>query len=454
MIPRFETFAAIRYGFGLSPDIAQPDSIATMLARLGGPDVMAEKFPIVHFAQRAEEEAALGELRKARRENKPGADEANRKGHNLARDQLARELVVTMLRPMLSEDGFRERLVQFWADHFTVVAKSKGLRFVTTGYIEDAIRPNITGNFRTLLKAVELHPAMLIYLDQILSIGPNSEVGQRAKRGLNENLAREILELHTLGVGGAYRQEDVRQFAELLTGLSFNFRNGFKFRKAAAEPGAETVLGRSYGGGKPRIEDIELALDALAIHPDTARHLARKLVVHFISDSPDAGMVDDLARIFLAADGDLMALYEALLNHPLAWQGFGQKAKQPFDFMVSSLRAMAVTPAHLQALTPREIKIYLSAPMMTMGQPYQMPGGPNGWPEGFDDWITPQGLAARIEWALIIAQKLGADLDPAALANTALADAADAQLARLVGAAESKTEGVALVLASPEFNRR
>jgi len=454
MTPRFQTFAAIRYGYGLSPDVAAPDSVQEMLTLLAGPDEMATRFPIAHFPQRAEQERVLGELRKARRKKRPGAEAANRKAHKAARKELGRELVQTLLRPAKARDAFRERLVRFWADHFTVSARSKGLRFVTTAYIEDAIRPNITGNFRDLLRAVELHPAMLVYLDQILSIGPNSQIGKRAGRGLNENLAREILELHTLGVGGAYGQTDVRQFAELLTGLNYNFRTGFKFRAKAAEPGAEILLGQSYGGGKPRLSDITSALDALALHPDTAHHLAHKLVVHFISDTPDEALVKAIAAAYLAHDGDLMVAYTTMLEHPAAWLNFGEKAKRPFDFMASSLRAMGIPAARLQALKPQQVKLYLAAPMQTMGQPYQLAPGPNGWPEAFDQWITPQGLAARIEWALILTSAFGGTLDPRAFVRTALADAADDRMEYLVAIAESKSEGLALVLASPDFNRR
>jgi len=454
MTPPFSTFAAIRFGFGLSPNVAAPRNVGEMLRRLRGPDLSAAEFPIAGFEPRRRETAALGELRKARRAETAGAEAAYKAATLVAVGELAADLVSTVNRILVSPDGFRERLVQFWSDHFSVDSSGKGLRYVTLGYVEDAIRPNITGNFRDLLAAVELHPAMLVYLDQILSIGPSSKIGLQAGRGLNENLAREILELHTLGVGGAYDQTDVRQFAELLTGLDFNFRNGFRFRAGTAEPGAETVLGQTYGGGQPGVADIRAALDDIAMHPDTARHLARKLVVHFISDEPDPGLVAAMAASYLANDGDLMALYETMLDHPLAWQGFGQKAKKPFDFMVSTLRALGVAPATLAAFDMRAARQYLSGPLRVMGQPFLMAPGPNGFPEVLDHWITPQGLAARIEWALIAVEKFGGNPDPGEFARTALAEVASPRLIRLVGAAERRTEGAVLLLASPEFNRR
>ncbi len=454
MKPSFQTFAAIRYGYGLSPVVAAPASIDEMLERLRRPDEIAARYPITSFAQRATEERALGALRKARRANRNGAEAAFRSANQKATAGLLRDLRISMIRPMISSDGFRERLVRFWADHFTVSARGKGLRYVTTGYIEEAIRPHITGTFSTLFKSASLHPAMLIYLDQIQSTGPNSAIGRRKNRGLNENLAREAMELHSLGVGGAYTQTDVREFARLLTGLYYNFRTGFKYRVQAAEPGVKTVLGQQYGGTKPRLSDIYAAFDDLAAHPDTARNIARKLAVHFVSDAPNPALVDHVAAAFTDSGGDLMATYQALLGHPAAWENFAAKAKQPFGFMVSAMRAMKVEPRILEGLSLRQTRLYLAGPMQVMGQPWLTPSGPNGWPEAIGNWITPQGLAARIEWAMMVAVRLGKGLDPRDLAKTALADVADGRLFRVVSAAESRSEGVTLLLASPEFNRR
>jgi len=454
MTNQFQAMAAIRYGFGLSPLDEPPASVQDMLNRLSGPDEAAQRWPIAGFDQRARETFALQDLRrKERKKGKTDVTEVKKLYHALARG-LMKDVGASVQRAIGGDDAFRERLVRFWADHFTVVAKGKGLRFVTTAYVEEAIRPHVTGRFSDLLKSADTHPAMLVYLDQILSIGPHSPIGKRSGRGLNENLAREIMELHTLGVGASYTQKDVRQFAELLTGLFYNFRTGSKFRAAAAEPGAETVLGRSYGGGKASVADIHAALDDLARHPDTARHIARKLAVHFVSDSPDQGLVDHVAAAFRDSDGDLMAVYTALLEHPAAWANPGEKARQPFDYVVAALRALAVPPAYIGRLKPVDIRRWLFAPMAVMGQPWQQPNGPDGWPEETDYWITPSGLAARIEWALMVADKLGRRTDPRELARRALAGGADARMLQVVGAAESRREGIALVLASPEFNRR
>ena len=451
----FKTTAAVRYGYGLSPRIAPPDDVSSMLTRMAGPDEIAAAYPIKPFPVRFQEERELGKLRKARRQNEVNAEQTYKDAlHAASREQL-REMRLTFMRAAFSPDGFRERLVQFWADHFSISARGKGLRFVASSYVEDAIRPHVTGHFRDILKAASLHPVMLTYLDQTSSIGPNSITGKKRNRGLNENLAREILELHTLGVGSAYSQKDVRQFAELLTGLGVNRKTGFQFRPQWAEPGAETVLGHAYGGsGKATLADIHAALDDIASRKDTALHIARKLVVHFVSDKPDKKLVDHVLQAYLATDGDLMAVYSALLEHPRAWSNFGQKAKQPFDFMASSIRAMDVDPGEIANMRGRNTRLYFAGPLQIMGQPFHQPGGPDGWPEPIEDWITPQGLAARVEWALIVAGQLGRQIDPPAFARIALADAASDKLITAAGVAESRREGIALVLASPEFNRR
>jgi uncharacterized protein (DUF1800 family) len=459
MTPSFSTLASIRYGYGLSPIVAPPNSVEEMLISLRGPDLIARDLPIAPFAKRAEEEMAMGRLRKAMREKVDGAKEKLRVSNRTAVGEKMRELRVSLLRAAIAPDGFRERLVRFWADHFTVVAKGRGLRYVTTGFIEDAIRPFVTGNFGDMLRSADTHPAMLVYLNQVQSVGPNSSIGKKLGRGLNENLAREIMELHTLGVGGSYNQADVRQFAELLTGLFYNFRTGFSFRPGAAEPGAETVLGKSYGGPRGSLDDIYAVLDDFATHPDTARHISRKLVVHFVSDVPDPKLVDHVAQAFTASGGNLMAVYTALLEHPAAWENPGAKAKRPFDFLASSLRALGVGTNGIGSnaidkLSIRQTRLYFLSPLEIMAQPWLQPQGPDGWPEPIVDWITPQGLAARIQWSLVAAGLWGNNTDPTKFAATALGDMADEEVLRVVGFAESRVEGIALALSSPEFNRR
>jgi uncharacterized protein (DUF1800 family) len=382
---------------------------------------------------------------------KKAKDEAAAKEAQRAVDALAlRGAKAIFARALGSDDPYRERLVAFWADHFTVTARNRIERALPGILVDEAIRPHVTGRFADMLKAVTTHPAMLIYLNQEASFGPGSIKGKRQKKGLNENLARELLELHTLGVGAGYTQADVRQLAELLTGLTVG-REGFVFDAKRAEPGAETVLGVRYDGkGEAPILQV---LEDLAARPETSAHLARKLAVHFVADDPDAALVADLDARFRATGGDLLAVSEALAAHRLA--GSGVKARQPFDFLIASFHALGVGPELILGLEQRAFRRLILEPLQAMGQPFQQAPGPDGWPERAADWITPQGLAARIDWAMQAPQRLVRPLpDPRAFLSRALGGRAGEKLTWAVGAAESARDGVGLVLASPEFNRR
>lgn len=428
---------AIRFGYGLPAGVSDRETLA-------GPDRAATDWPGVTLAEVA---PATTAYRDARRDGDEGGIRAARR----ALDHLAlRGLKATFARAVGSRDAFRERLVAFWADHFTVAARNRQEAPFPGVLIDEAIRPHVTGRFADMLRAVTTHPAMLIYLNQEASFGPGSPKGKRQRKGLNENFARELLELHTLGVGAAYAQGDVRQLAELLTGLAVG-PEGFVFDARRAEPGVETVLGVRYGG--KGMAPIHAALDDLAARPETAAHLARKLAVHFVADTPDAALVADLDKVFRATGGDLRAVSLALLSHPMA--GEGTKARQPFDFMVATFRALGVSPAMILDAPRREVRRLILDPLQAMGQPYQQAPGPDGWPETQADWITPQGLAARIDWAMAAPQRLVRPLpDPRAFLRTALGTRAGERLTFAVGAAESARDGVGLVLASPDFNRR
>jgi len=364
----------------------------------------------------------------------------------------------TFLRRSWTETAFRERLVAFWADHFTARGKGSVFRRATSPYIEEAIRPFITERFSVLLQSAVMHPLMLNYLDQFQSMGPNSvralKRGPNKSAGLNENLAREVLELHTLGVDGPYTQSDVRELAELFTGLSFQAKSGFKFRKDFVEPGTETILGRTYRDtGNPGA--IRAVLDNLARHPATGRHIARKLAVHFVGDNPHASLIAQIESSYLDTEGDLMALYAALLDHPAAWAPELSNFKPPIDFVSSALRALAVEPGKLRGRSEKEIYRALMRPLLQMGQQWESPSGPDGWPEEDENWITPQGLAARVSWAMALPEYLLDQLpDPRNFVETALGHYADDTVQFAAVAAETKSEAIGLVLMSPVFQRR
>jgi uncharacterized protein (DUF1800 family) len=446
--------SAVRFGYGLPASGAE--DAASVMAALRGPDTAARSWPglgmdraipLYHAAATARALARSSEAARADyREKLKAVEEAA-----LTAAQ------TTMARAVGSADGFRERLVQFWADHFTVVGRFRQDRVLPPAMVEAAIRPHVAGRFSDMLRAVVLHPAMLIYLDQVLSVGPNSVVGQRKKRGLNENLARELIELHTMGVSSGYSQTDVREMAKLLTGLTVDPALGQVFIDAWAEPGAETVLGRSYGGAG--VAPVVAALNDLALRPETAQHIAGKLVTHFVTDLRDdpavTALVEGLAGVWQATQGDLGAVSAALLEHPVSRRPAMEKAKQPFDFVVTALRALSIDGNRVAGLNRGAFRRHLLLPLELMGQPFGKPQGPDGWPEEPSAWITPQGMAARIQWALEAPVTLLQDLpDPVEFARHALGDLASARLIWAVARAENRREGVALVLASPEFNRR
>lgn len=455
--------AEIRFGCGLSPVLPPVRSQQAMLDGLSGADAMVEQFPIEPFPvfrdRLIEAESLSKQMRKTRgtaefKTHKKQRDTLNK----VARKDMTRWYGRSLLRWINTEQGFRERLAAFWGDHFTAVGKAGVLRRATSPYLEDAIRPHLAGSFADMLIASTTHPLMLHYLDQQRSIGPNSSLAKRKKNktfGLNENLAREVLELHTLGVNGPYNQVDVRQLAELFTGLTSQVKQGFKFRKDYAEPGNETVLGKSYGGGQARLGSVIEVLRDLAVHPATARHIAWKLAVHFVSDAPDSGLVDHLAARFQDTGGDLLAVYEALLEHPAAWDETLHNVKPPTDFIGSSLRALAIPSAVIESLNENAMKSNLMTPMGLMGQIWQRPGGPDGWPEEDAAWITPQGVSARLRWAMSVPQVLQPNLpDPRQFVSDALGTRATGPVQFVAAAAESRADAIGLVLASPMFQRR
>ncbi|MBV7395029.1 DUF1800 domain-containing protein [Mameliella sediminis] len=451
--------ADIRFGCGLSPHIAPPHSAEAMLAGLTAPDTMARSFAVVPFAEFSQDMLDSGvTLGRINRMTK--GTEANslviaqiRKLRQRARKAQRAWLVSHVARRVHSPTPFRERLESFWADHFTVRGKANVLEFGVSPYVESAIRPNFAARFEDLLIAAALHPMMLHYLDQHASAGPNAERAKNApgKFGFNENLARELLELHTLGVDGPYTQADVRQLAELLTGLMYSADDGTIFRQSLAEPGDETVLGKRYGGHPGGgLQDIHAALRDLARHPVTARHITQKLAVHFVADMPDPDLIAAMERAWLDTDGALLPVYKAMLSHPATWQPRPANAKQPLDFIASACRALDVPHA---VLTKRAY-VAIEQPMRLMGHFWQEPSGPDGLPEGDDAWLTPQGLAARLQWAFVMPQTLLGRLpDPREFVQTALGSRADQDLRFAASAAETRADGIGVVLASPAFQR-
>lgn len=449
--------AAMRWGYGLPLPDGAPQQAEAMLELLARPDLAGASRAV---PQMAEIVPLLDELRLKKKQSKSDA---------VLREQVVEVetalnaamyggIATTFARAIDSHDGFRERLVQFWADHFSTTTRSQHFALFPLVQAEDAIRPHLTGRFADLLKAAVLHPAMITYLDQWRSTGPNSVRGLRRGEGLNENLARELLELHTLGAEAGYKQADVYQTAELLTGLTFEIKGsaGARFDPDRVEPGPEWVLGRKYDGAGT--EPILALLDDLAARPETARHIAGKLIRHFITDSPDAAEIATVEQAFNHSGGDLMAVYRALLRLGSAGRAEPQKIRQPFDFMVASFRALGVSGGDLAALDRKEQRRFLLDPMAAMGQPFKSPRGPDGAPEEPEAWVTPQGLASRLNWVLGLQKgrrTMGIVVDdPVALARRVLGSRAAPELLAAVAGVDDRAEAAALVLISPAFNRR
>jgi uncharacterized protein (DUF1800 family) len=343
-----------------------------------------------------------------------------------------------------AEIGFVERLVWFWSNHFCV---SIDTSVMAGGYEREAIRPHVLGRFIDMLLAVESHPAMLIYLNNAQSIGPDSVAGINRGKGLNENFAREILELHTLGVRTGYTQADVICFAKALTGWTLrppvsdpDIGGQFVYIPRAHEPGAETVLGKTYPDSG--VAQGRAVLADLARHPATATHIATKLAIHFVTDDPPARLIDRLARCFRDTDGDLKEVAKALIAAPEAWMPQRAKLKRPGEWLVAALRATGQAG---------DIRRFVAAGAL-LGEPLWRPPAPKGFPDDNASWLD--GLAERLEIANTFAQRLGPSLDPAAVMDAALGPLASVETRQAIAHAESRPQALTLVLMAPEFLRR
>jgi uncharacterized protein (DUF1800 family) len=354
---------------------------------------------------------------------------------------------------------FIERLTQFWTNHFAV-SVDKNLLLGLAGSLErEAIRPNVLGNFSDLLLAVESHPAMLLYLDNHLSVGPDSKAARNVERrhterkvGINENLARETLELHTLGVGGGYTQADVTSYAEVITGWSIGGSQGrrpqgdpgkFMFRAELHEPGPKVVLGKRYPD--TGYEQGVAVLRDLANNPSTARFIATKLARHFIADDPPSKAVDRIAQAYMRSGGNLPTVYRALIDSPDAWTQELAKYKTPSDYIVSSFRGLQIPMENVRAPL---------APFELLGQRNYGPGSPAGWPDRSADWDGGSALMKRIEWADAVGQKVGNYRNAAELAPQLLGETLTSATRTAIARAASGSQAVTLLMAAPEFMRR
>ncbi|NQV86209.1 MAG: DUF1800 domain-containing protein [Woeseiaceae bacterium] len=456
--------AASRFGFGARPGdliAIEPNPEKWLKDQLQGPSRLPDE--IKRLPESSAVLVTIEELRRERREHKqddPDTDIVKVYGRTV-RDHYIDQTSARYRAAAESDVPFHERLVHFWSNHFAISADKQLMPAIAGLYEKEAVRPNVTGKFVDLLFAVEKHPAMILYLDNQRSVGPGSTLGVRAKRrktaqqvGLNENLAREILELHTLGVDGDYTQQDVTAFAKVITGWSLGganergqFAEGvpgtFEFREAIHEPGDATLLGKRYS--QKGVRQGEAVLNDLATHPSTARFLSTKLARHFVADDPPESMVDRMAEAYLRSGGELTALYEVLIESEEVWVTTFSKYKTPNDFVISTLRAFNHTPDN-----PR----FIAGALDLMGQAPYRPGSPAGWPDTAQQWGGADALYKRIEWSNTVARVVGSRVNPVDLGDSVLGDAFRPESRKAISRAESFTQGMTLFLASPDFQRR
>ena len=454
--------ATARFGLGARPgDLAAVAMAphAWLLDQIGGP---AQQQPgIDALPSTAAVLTEVQALRRERRRNRQSNNEMARNYGRTVRRHYTDQVAARYRAAVATDTPFHERLVHFWSNHFAVSADKQPLAAIAGLFEQEAIRPHVSGRFADMLLAVEQHPAMLLYLDNQRSIGPRSSLGRRANRrrndrktGLNENLAREILELHTLGVDGGYSQRDVTSLAKIITGWSIGgsdergrFADGkpghFEFREAIHEPGTHTVVGQHYQDrGVRQGEDV---LRDLATHPATAKTLCHKLARHFVTDAPPDSLVQRMQEAYMRSGGALDIVYRVLIDSEESWREQFSKYKSPHDFVVSALRAFQHQPD-----SPR----FVATALDLMGQAPWRPGSPAGWPDTAAAWGGADALLKRIEWANTVARQLGARSNPLQLSEAVLGSAVQQRTQTALARAESFRQGTTLLLASPEFQRR
>ncbi len=391
-------------------------------------------------ARNAEKKLAKRDAAQAAMEAAPAQPEAV----PLPRQLFRKEARARIDAALDAEIGLVERLVWFWSNHFCV---NQDKTVMAGAYEREAIRPHVLGQFGDMLLAAEGHPAMLLYLDNAQSMGPDSVAGINRDKGLNENLAREILELHTLGVRTVYTQDDVTNFAKVLTGWTIlptvtNPDHGgeFVYIKRMHEPGPETVIGNEYDEGGT--EQGRAVLADLARHPATAKHVASKLARHFIADDPLPALVEKLTQRFLDTDGDLKEVTMAMIAAPEAWAPEQVKIKRPGEWIVAILRATGISGDTQRIL----------GGMALLGEPLWRPAAPKGFSDENAAWLD--GLAQRLDMANAFAHRGGLALEPQAIMETALGPLASPETRQTIARAESRPQAMTLLLMASEFQRR
>ena len=453
MISRETLIATNRFGLGASPaDIQQANANPKKWLR-------SQIKPDFIWPEIFADQPTSAEILQKNYENRRVKVEAMRKALNKKKRRgFNQALRIRLTHQVKTDQPFAERMVRFWSNHFTV-SRTRGLIGpAIPAYENEAIRPFIFGHFEEMLLSVTLHPCMLIYLDNISSIGPNSKQGARRGKDLNENLAREILELHTMGAQGGYTQSDVTNFAKILTGWTVAKKRKrpknqkvppgqFFFNPRTHELGPQEFLGKSFK--QNGINQGIAALREIARHPSTAKFIATKLVQHFIDDTPAPSDIQKIERTFIKTNGNLAAISRALIELESAWETNGRKIKTPEELMISALRATHIEGSF--ALPRRQL---LFPALKTMGQEIFRAPSPAGWPDKGDAWIAPESLTHRLEWIRAFSRQSPGEINPVDVFNQTIGTFASKDAARLIKGAPSRADGLALIFSSPAFQRR
>lgn len=463
----FQTaLAAHRFGLGEADlGVVGGDARGWLEAQIGAADAPRGS-GLLDTRQALEHVAAERETRRLARNPPPGTSaEQLIAGHY--REVIGADARSRLATAAATRRPLAERLHWFWANHFTVSLLKGSTRGLIGAFERDAIRPNIAGSFETLLVATTTHPAMLRYLDNSQSAGPHSrvvmlEAGRAARRqeaarvtGINENLAREVLELHTLGAesarAGIYTQADVTAFAAVLSGWRVGqdgvIGSAGPFDANWHEPGPKTVLGRAYAEGPEALRSV---LRDLAHHPATARFIATKLARHFVADEPPPALVERLTSVYLQSDGQLTEVYRALIRSDAAWAAPAAKLKTPEEFVVSAARLLASG----ERMFERPEAGNVAAAINALGQRIHAAPSPAGWSDRGEDWLGPDAVWKRVEWATRFAERSGKTIDARRLAGQSLGPLLGTETARQIERAADAAQALALLLLAPEFQRR
>lgn len=444
---REAVIALSRFGLGARPEdlrIARSDPRGYVLSQLEGPPLE----PIAGIASAAQGHVLRS--RYQRRDKLEARGEGTAKEHrNRMRRSALEDRKAWLVHTVGARDGYGERLAMFWSNHLAVSRSVRVVDPLRGAYENDVVRPHALGRFRDMVEASSAHPAMLLYLQQAQSFGPNSRAGRKRGRGYNENYARELLELHTLGVDGGYAQSDVTTLALLLTGWGVDSPvrrperagRGVFFR-ARHEPGEHAVLGRIYDGPPRRLRSKVVA--DLARHPSTARFVSAKLAAAFVGPNPPEPLVQYLERTFRDTEGDLREMARTLAGSDLAWEAPADAFTPPRDWLIALARAMP-GGARPGALLRR---------MKAMGHELWAPPSPAGFKPQGPWWLGPQAMEARVEAAGSVAARTRGIDDASRHAVALFGSALSPRSARTIAQAESVRQGLTLLAMTPEFLRR